>query len=136
MNPEIDDDPADTEATSDAESGNGASAFGMTGGGGGEAVAALDVPDSCTNRYEVVAGDFWLGIAEKAGVELDALLAANGAENGTAIYPGSEVCLPWRGFDRIRPGQRSVGRRRHARRRGRRRRRPGHLCHDLRGRRG
>jgi LysM repeat protein len=94
VNPEIEDDPADTEATSDGESGNGASAFGVTGGGGGETVAALDVPDSCTNRYEVVAGDFWLGIAEKAGVELDALLAANGAENGTAIYPGSEVCLP------------------------------------------
>ena len=95
VNPEIEDAPADTEATSDDGSGDGASSFGATGGGGGGGeVAALDVPDSCTNRYEVLAGDFWLGIAAKADVELDALLAANGAENGTAIYPGSEVCLP------------------------------------------
>ena len=94
VNPEIqDDEPAVTEADTTDGSDEGASSFGATGGGGAQ-VAALQVPDSCNNRYEVVAGDFWLGIAEKADVELADLLAANGAENGTAIYPGSEVCLP------------------------------------------
>ena len=93
VNPEIEDAPVDTEADSTGESDEGASSFGATGGAG-EQVAALQVPDSCTNRYEVVAGDFWLGIADKADVELDDLLAANGASDATAIYPGSEVCLP------------------------------------------
>jgi LysM repeat protein len=93
LNPEIEDGPADTEADTSGDSDQGASSFAATGGAG-EEVAALQVPDSCTNRYEVVAGDFWLGIADKADVELDDLLAANGASNATAIYPGSEVCLP------------------------------------------
>jgi LysM repeat protein len=91
VNPEIDDQPAETDTSTDSD--EGASSFAGTGGAG-EQVAALQVPDSCTNRYEVVAGDFWLGIAEKADVELDDLLVANGASNATAIYPGSEVCLP------------------------------------------
>ena len=54
-------------------------AAGEQGGDQAVAVAALRTPEGCGNLYDVVAGDFWLGIAQKADVELDELLAANDA---------------------------------------------------------
>jgi hypothetical protein len=49
---------------------------------------------ACSGEYEVGAGDYWIGIAERAGVSTSALLDANGATTDTPIYPGSTICLP------------------------------------------
>ena len=49
---------------------------------------------ACANRYESVAGDYWLRIAGAAGLDLDELLELNDATVDTPLYPGSEVCLP------------------------------------------
>ncbi len=57
--------------------------------------AAVATEDAlCANRYESVAGDYWLRIGDAAGLELDELLALNDATVDTPLYPGSEVCLP------------------------------------------
>jgi DNA-directed RNA polymerase specialized sigma24 family protein len=45
-------------------------------------------------RYVVEAGDAWVSIAEKLGVPLDALLAANNATPETALFPGQELNVP------------------------------------------
>jgi hypothetical protein len=60
--------------------------------GGATALAAQEAP--CANLYESVAGDYWLRIADAAGLELDVLLELNDATPDTPLYPGSEVCLP------------------------------------------
>ncbi len=57
------------------------------------AVAAAETAP-CANLYESVAGDYWLRIADAAGLELDELLELNDATPDTPLYPGSEVCLP------------------------------------------
>lgn len=49
---------------------------------------------NCAIDYTVVAGDFWLRLAEAAGVPLAELLEANGASVNTPLYPGTEICLP------------------------------------------
>ncbi|MFT6291852.1 MAG: LysM repeat protein [Ilumatobacter sp.] len=49
---------------------------------------------NCAVDYTVVAGDFWLRLADAADVELAELLEANGATVNTALYPGSAICLP------------------------------------------
>jgi hypothetical protein len=61
---------------------------------GGAVVAAAAVLDQCVNVYESVAGDYWLRIADAAGLDLDELLELNRATAATPLYPGSEVCLP------------------------------------------
>ena len=61
-------------------------------GGAPAVLAAEEVP--CANIYVSVAGDYWLRIADAAGLELDELLELNEATSETALYPGSEVCLP------------------------------------------
>jgi hypothetical protein len=54
--------------------------------------AATEPP--CAGEYEVGAGDYWIGIADRAGVSTNELLDANGATTDTPIYPGSTICLP------------------------------------------
>lgn len=49
---------------------------------------------ACSGEYEVGAGDYWIGIADRAGVTTRELLAANDATSKTPIYPGSSICLP------------------------------------------
>lgn len=49
---------------------------------------------NCAVDYTAVAGDFWLRLADAAGVPLAELLEANGATTNTALYPGSTICLP------------------------------------------
>jgi LysM repeat protein len=49
---------------------------------------------ACGQDYEVVAGDSWSGIASSYGLGLGELLAVNGASASTALYPGSDICLP------------------------------------------
>lgn len=55
-----------------------------------EQVAAV----SCNLEYTVVAGDYWLRLADESGVELAALLQVNSATVDTPLYPGDEICLP------------------------------------------
>lgn len=56
-------------------------------------VEALSAP-ACGLSYAVVAGDFWIRIAEGSGVSLDELLAVNEASDSTPLYPGGSICLP------------------------------------------
>lgn len=49
---------------------------------------------SCVRRYRIRPGDFWIGIADRAGIELRALLRANNATVKTYLYPGGRLCLP------------------------------------------
>jgi hypothetical protein len=49
---------------------------------------------ACALTYDANPGDFWIGIADRAGVELRDLLMANQATVDTALYPGDEICLP------------------------------------------
>ncbi len=62
------------------------------------AAAATEAPTTtepaCAGEYVVAEGDYWIGIADRAGISTSALLAANGANADTAIYPGRSICLP------------------------------------------
>ena len=51
-------------------------------------------PLVCTNSYTVVAGDFWVRIAERASLTTSELLAANRATKDTPLYPDQVICLP------------------------------------------
>jgi LysM repeat protein len=51
-------------------------------------------PDPCGMRYEIHAGDYWIRIADEAGIRLGELLAANGATTDSLLLPGDQVCLP------------------------------------------
>jgi LysM repeat protein len=44
--------------------------------------------------YTVVAGDYWIGIADKLGVTLEALLAANAATTESFLSPGQALRVP------------------------------------------
>jgi LysM repeat protein len=44
--------------------------------------------------YTVVAGDYWVGIARKLGVDYKALLAVNGATAQTRLNPGQKIKVP------------------------------------------
>ncbi len=64
-----------------------------------DAAATADEPAArveriCAIDYTVVSGDFWIRLADAAGVELAELLEANGASASTPLYPGAEICLP------------------------------------------
>lgn len=48
----------------------------------------------CAIDYTVDQGDYWIGLADRSGVDLADLLAVNGATVDTPLYPGSEICLP------------------------------------------
>ena len=48
----------------------------------------------CQLPYTVGAGDYWIRIADAAGVTLAKLLRANSATVGTPLYPGDDICLP------------------------------------------
>ena len=48
----------------------------------------------CGAEYEIVAGDFWILIADGAGVEIADLFAVNDATSDTPLFPGRTICLP------------------------------------------
>jgi hypothetical protein len=48
----------------------------------------------CAIDYGVLAGDYWIRLADAADVPLAELLEANGATSSTPIYPGTSICLP------------------------------------------
>ncbi len=72
--------PAATEADSDEDATSDQSAD----------VAA----NACSADYEVVGGDYWIRLADGAGVDVDELLAVNDATLQTPLFPGSTICLP------------------------------------------
>ena len=57
---------------------------------------AARVARSCAQRYTIVFGDSWFGLADRTAVALDELLRLNGATVETPLYPGTDVCLPAR----------------------------------------
>jgi LysM repeat protein len=59
--------------------------------------AVATTPDTaapCGARYELVAGDYWIRIADASGVSLAELLEVNGASVDTTLVPGRSICLP------------------------------------------
>jgi LysM repeat protein len=59
--------------------------------------AALEVADTtppCGAEYELVAGDYWIRIADAAGVSLAELLDVNDSSVDTVLVPGRSICLP------------------------------------------
>ena len=56
--------------------------------------------NTTTRSYLVVRGDSPYEIAQRFGVSLDALLAANGLSRRSNIYPGDELLLPGGGSSR------------------------------------
>ena len=50
--------------------------------------------DPCGQDYELGAGDYWIRIADAAGVSLADLLAVNYAAVDTVLGPGRTICLP------------------------------------------
>jgi hypothetical protein len=57
-----------------------------------EPAERVEVP--CQLTYTAAAGDYWLRLADAAGVSLADMLAANDASTSTPIHPGDEICLP------------------------------------------
>lgn len=53
-----------------------------------------ETPPTTGGTYTVQAGDSWYAISRNTGVDLNALLSANGATTDTAIFPGDTVVLP------------------------------------------
>lgn len=51
-------------------------------------------PATCNQTYTIVAGDTWSGIASRAKVSMNSLLAVNNATTSTLLLPGKKVCLP------------------------------------------
>jgi hypothetical protein len=85
---ETDDDESSDPAS---DSGSASTESGAADGGAESAVVAEQV---CAVDYEVRGGDFWLRLADGAGVELAELLEANDATVDTPLYPGRTICLP------------------------------------------
>lgn len=65
-----------------------------TAGAAEAADPATSAPIACQLPYTVGAGDYWIRIANAAGVSLAKLLRANLASVATPIYPGDDICLP------------------------------------------
>ena len=62
----------------------------------GSTVAATPTlaPGSAPGSYQIVAGDYWIAIAKKLNVSLNALLSANGANTSTVLIPGKYLKIP------------------------------------------
>ncbi|HSB87564.1 MAG TPA: LysM peptidoglycan-binding domain-containing protein [Ilumatobacteraceae bacterium] len=57
-------------------------------------VAAATQTASCSATYTIASGDTWSGIASRAKVTMNSLLAANNATTSTLLLPGKSICLP------------------------------------------
>lgn len=51
-------------------------------------------PEPTGGTHVVVAGDTWYAISRAYGVDVFALMAANGANEGTPLQPGQSVIIP------------------------------------------
>nr|WP_228479247.1 LysM peptidoglycan-binding domain-containing protein [Microbacterium atlanticum] len=58
------------------------------------AAAPQPAPGSSAGSYTVAAGDTVSGIAGRHGVSVDAVLAANGLDRSSIIYPGQTLRIP------------------------------------------
>jgi LysM repeat protein len=73
--------------------------------------SGADTPGvTSVQRYTVRRGDSPYVIAQRHGVDLDALLTANGLSRRTNIYPGDELLIPGGGASMVAPTSYSVRR--------------------------
>ncbi|MFF2633766.1 LysM peptidoglycan-binding domain-containing protein [Microbacterium sp. NPDC058021] len=63
------------------------------------APAPAPAPAPAAGVYTIVAGDTMSAVASRHGVSTDALLAANGMDRSSIIYPGQTVVLPGAGME-------------------------------------
>ncbi|MDL5349992.1 LysM peptidoglycan-binding domain-containing protein [Microbacterium sp. zg-YB36] len=56
--------------------------------------APAPTPVVTAGSYQIAAGDTMTGVAGTHGVSLDALLAANGMDRSSIIYPGQSIAIP------------------------------------------
>lgn len=56
--------------------------------------APAPAPAPAAGAYTIVAGDTIFGVAQRHGTSTDALLAANGLDRASIIYPGQTLILP------------------------------------------
>jgi LysM repeat protein len=61
---------------------------------GAAALEAADTTPPCGAEYELAAGDYWIRIADAAGVSLAELLDVNDSSVDTVLVPGRSICLP------------------------------------------
>src|SRR5690606_7846744 len=54
---------------------------------------AAPAPRTAAVSHTVVAGDTVFGIAQKHGTTVDAVLAANGLDSSSIIYPGQQLLI-------------------------------------------
>jgi LysM repeat protein len=66
----------------------------LTSSGGAAALEAADTAPPCGAEYELVAGDYWIRIADAAEVSLAELLDVNDSSVDTVLVPGRSICLP------------------------------------------
>ncbi|MBD7958056.1 LysM peptidoglycan-binding domain-containing protein [Microbacterium sp. Sa4CUA7] len=60
---------------------------------------AAPAPAPAAAGYTIVAGDTMSAVASRHGVTTDALLAANGMDRSSVIYPGQTVAIPGAGME-------------------------------------
>ncbi|MEM1335535.1 MAG: hypothetical protein AAGG08_18985, partial [Actinomycetota bacterium] len=65
-----------------------ATADGSDTDAGGVDASTTAAADACGADYAVVGGDYWIRLADGAGVDVDELLAVNDATLDTPLYPG------------------------------------------------
>jgi LysM repeat protein len=82
----------DADADAGAETSE-ASATSPAGAAALEAAPAVTAAP-CGAEYELAAGDYWIRIADAAGVSLAELLDVNDASVDTVLVPGRSICLP------------------------------------------
>ncbi len=87
-----------TSAAPEVDSAQAALADGGSSDGLVDGAVASDpaerIDPPCAIEYTIVAGDFWIRIADGSGASLADLLEVNDATTSTPIYPGSTICLP------------------------------------------
>jgi|GEM_PF-445410 len=89
-----DDEAADATATDEGASDETASATTLTISDPASADGDAERVDNCAIDFEVRAGDYWLLLADEAGVPIAELLEANDATVDTPLFPGDDICLP------------------------------------------
>ncbi len=82
--------PGDAAGLQPPAAGGGAPAA----AGSTAAPAPTLAPGTPPGSYQIVAGDYWIGIAKKLNVSLNALLQANNATTKTVLIPGKYLKVP------------------------------------------
>jgi len=82
--------PGDAAGLQPPAAGGGAPAA----AGSTAAPAPTLAPGTPPGSYQIVAGDYWIGIAKKLNVSLNALLQANNATSKTVLIPGKYLKVP------------------------------------------